>query len=806
MTNDGRITLGVLMGDANSPHSVNIMQGVLHAAKEADVDILTFLGLHAKHAYREYFNCDDNYDYQKKVVYDYVNMANVDALIILYGELFYFLNEKERDTFLDQFGDTPYIIINERVEKENARYVISDNYSGMHAIMEHLAVGHGYRDFVFLGGPRGNRDADERYMAFLDVMAEQGIDVTEDMVRFGDFTELVDEEVEYLFDHNSRIQAFVCANDTMASAVYKVCNRRRQEILMNTPDAQKWLSRSNCNYEIGRNIEYGGGIAVTGYDNWIYASLLDPPMTSIVQNPYTFGYQAVYEAIKMCRGKCCDNQILSPTLICRDSCGCKEKKRDAFVSLQEDNTLSPETYSKMIADRFKSTILVAEANDSIAEAVYNELFQIIYDDVNRFLGISEEGLTSHYVAEQLRGFVRGSYGEYISVDSLQNIFSEYFSFIFQAMPDTEDQILLSQILLEGMLCFRSHQSISRLMQKKKQEAATSFMSLISRDMADHVEDEMEMLRSAFEKMQALHIGDSYLFLFDQPIRHNEQDEWKTPEQMYLAGYMRVGKEIVTYKREERPIVTVNNGFNSFFELNTDKRYAMTLINLYANDMQQGVLISDIALGDILELNYISVQLGTALKYSEMSREQRRIQKRLEKLVKEVEDKNSMLSFISEVDELTGCLNRRGFIENAVNLKNEYINEKAVILFADLDHLKEINDKFGHGEGDFAIRKMAEIIKKNVYEDALVGRIGGDEIVVMMVCKQREVYGISDKIRKAYAEFNEESDKPYFIECSFGIKQFICNDGLQLQDMINQADELLYEAKKKRKKTVIKKND
>ena len=95
----------------------------------------------------------------------------------------------------------------------------------MREMVEHLVRDHGYRNFVCLRGPIGNKDADERHRAFLDVMAEYNIEITDDMVRNGNFTEAVTDEVEYLFDHNPKIQAFVCANDAMASTVYKVCSR-----------------------------------------------------------------------------------------------------------------------------------------------------------------------------------------------------------------------------------------------------------------------------------------------------------------------------------------------------------------------------------------------------------------------------------------------------------------------------------------------------------------------------------------------------------------------------------------------------
>ena len=67
--------------------------------------------------------------------------------------------------------------------------------------------------------------------------------------------------------------------------------------------------------------------------------------------------------------------------------------------------------------------------------------------------------------------------------------------------------------------------------------------------------------------------------------------------------------------------------------------------------------------------------------------------------------------MSERDELTQIKNRRGFMEQAMNMNRIYKNRKAIILFADMDGLKQINDNYGHAAGDIAICACADILKK-----------------------------------------------------------------------------------------------
>ena len=85
-----RYTIGVMIGNANSPHTMNLMQGIFHAAKSME----------------SYFGEDteDDYDYQFNVVYDYQAFADADALIIAYGSLCIFLDEKESKTCIPEAG------------------------------------------------------------------------------------------------------------------------------------------------------------------------------------------------------------------------------------------------------------------------------------------------------------------------------------------------------------------------------------------------------------------------------------------------------------------------------------------------------------------------------------------------------------------------------------------------------------------------------------------------------------------------------------------------------------------------------
>ena len=173
----------------------------------------------------------------------------------------------------------------------------------------------------------------------------------------------------------------------------------------------------------------------------------------------------------------------------------------------------------------------------------------------------------------------------------------------------------------------------------------------------------------------------------------------------------------------------------------------------------------------------------------------------------IREKNRELDMKSAYDQLTGLLNLRGFMDRANKLCEEGESRKAHLLYGDLDHLKEINDTWGHAEGNFAIRSCADILKSCIRGSDMIARIGGDEFSCLVFSEKEGFENIlKNRIVEACKQFNETSGKPYYVEISVGIKTFQmeCYEDLHLATI--SADQDLYEAKKTRKKSIKKKNN
>lgn len=156
-----------------------------------------------------------------------------------------------------------------------------------------------------------------------------------------------------------------------------------------------------------------------------------------------------------------------------------------------------------------------------------------------------------------------------------------------------------------------------------------------------------------------------------------------------------------------------------------------------------------------------------------------------------------LSNLALKDELTGLYNRRGFLALAERqLKLARRSGRSLLLFfIDVDGLKEINDLFGHAEGDAALKCTAEALETTCRDSDIIARFGGDEFAVLAI----EASGQSEAtIRERLTEFlssasRQEAD--YKFSVSLGAARFDPWNQTSLRDLIAEADQVMYEQKR-----------
>ena len=163
-----------------------------------------------------------------------------------------------------------------------------------------------------------------------------------------------------------------------------------------------------------------------------------------------------------------------------------------------------------------------------------------------------------------------------------------------------------------------------------------------------------------------------------------------------------------------------------------------------------------------------------------------------------------LRSLSLRDEMTGLYNRRGFLALSEQLARQAARHRfgIVLVFADLDDLKAINDTFGHQEGDRALVAAARLLRETLRETDLVARIGGDEFVILALDGSGEgKTTIPHRLRSRFERENRGSDRPYPLSLSIGVASRGREAGFSMNELLAEADRNLYEEKRSRSRTV-----
>lgn len=152
---------------------------------------------------------------------------------------------------------------------------------------------------------------------------------------------------------------------------------------------------------------------------------------------------------------------------------------------------------------------------------------------------------------------------------------------------------------------------------------------------------------------------------------------------------------------------------------------------------------------------------------------------------------------AHMDALTQVGNRYYFQDEMHKLLDS--KASATLCYCDLDHLKYVNDNYGHDKGDTYICDFVEILKSNIREDDIIARLGGDEFCILF--KNGSIDSINSKMELINEEFSKQASE-YPQSFSFGPVYIDGNKETSLLKILQTADQRMYAQKRKHKMTTI----
>lgn len=181
---------------------------------------------------------------------------------------------------------------------------------------------------------------------------------------------------------------------------------------------------------------------------------------------------------------------------------------------------------------------------------------------------------------------------------------------------------------------------------------------------------------------------------------------------------------------------------------------------------------------------------------------RRLEKTMRLKAHELQHINEELKSLVLKDELTGLYNRRGFFALAEHqMKLAQREQKNIlVLFADIDGMKHINDTFGHQEGDLAIKNSAAILKDTFRSSDIVARIGGDEFAILSLqTSWVNAETLMDRLQTKVNLYNSKKLLRYPLSISMGMALYPGDYRCTIEEMLQNADEMMYVNKRNKRK-------
>ena len=765
-----RPNIGFLTCHLDNDYAFEICKGVEYAAQEADVNLIIFPGMYLNASYNDPVNA--KYDYQYNSIFYYANKKSLDALIVSIGSIGSFISVEDKKAFLDNF-DMPVITI--EAEIPGYPYLYTEGATGMRDSIEHLINDHNKTKIGFVSGRLENADAMERFNVYKRVLADYGIQYEENRVAYGNFSEFTEDIVGELLDKNPDLEAIVFANDTMAIGGYKAIKKR--------------------------GLVIGKDILVSAYDNAPTSLALSPQLTTVDNNIMDLGYYSLYQALEIIKFGENSTSILHSKLVKRLSCGCNPATDSAIIKEVSDNLNSYNSHTLLL--KFKEIFL-----SHYDDAFYSkQLFEILDPYFKIFTDVIFSDIT--YTNDNLR-------------DATERVMdSDIVVYYFTHSKITYVMNLLSEFLLNLDVDIKIHNKLEAMF-----NTILAFLSFyISKELIDEVKnnklnvwESMRLTRDTLltatddEKCYGLiaknlhencGFQSAFLYLYDDLPILLADGMWQAPKYVMLQAFCKDGKAKVL--NADSRILPSYMIFNHKYTPN-ERRHTMVITPLFTNEAQHGLLLCETSISNFSKIYTTSLQLSTSLKFITLMRQEIAIQNRLEQSMAEIRDKNDQLNAISVTDELTGLYNRRGFFEavDQVVANKSNLGNSGIIGYIDMDNLKQVNDKFGHKDGDFALSSIANTLRKSFPKGTIIARIGGDEFAVfvpdMSGSKSKDII---DAMNYYQDKVNIQAKKPYYIEFSYGFQNIVLKENMDIEAELIVADENLYEDKKNKRQDVTK---
>lgn len=763
-----RRNVGLLINDLNQPFTSEAVKGAELGAKAMDVNMYIFPGMYLDDTKIS----DDHlqYEYQYNILFQFANNNHLDVLYIMMGMIGCRVDLDARRRFLSQFLSIPVVIL--YTEMSGYPSMIFDNQSSFMEGIRHLIVDHGARKIGYVSGPKTNIDAMERFGAYKKVLDEQDIPYNDNYVVYGNFEDSSECLIGAFVSTHPELDAVVFANDEMAKGGYRAFQKL--------------------------GLKVGKDILVTSFDNANYAATLNPPLTTVEANAAELTYKAITHIDDFISNADSEHVQRVPThYIHRCSCGCQNYNYDSLAGkLHLLDLYDPKKRSNVIKHIMYYLFGTYFNSDEILQLKddLSVFFRLICD-----LTSSDDIYTDRMSVKTLfTQIIEQPIFAYTSVEFFANLLFS-LQFVCERQISDPDKRVAFVDVFSSMY---QQLAISNFRVNQKQSNGMTQLTHLVDEMSASL-SQSGIIEFPFESilnhMSGIGILSSFLYTFKQPINHPHGAVFKKPNSLLLRGYS-IGKKAYSIEKSKQLVSTEHLFVNTRTE-DYDKRGTYILSPLFSQEQLLGLFVCETTAEYFSLIPALGIHISSALKTVLLLEQQQEISEHLQENLEQMSKHNLILKQMSKTDQLTGLYNRWGFLDYVRSIIDNPMNQnrEVLVLYADMDNLKTINDQYGHDEGDFALKEIASILKEAFRNTDVISRFGGDEFVAFALLGIPNYEKImKHRIEEITERHNQMVQKPYRIEMSIGICEVSCSKDMNIEQILEQADKKLYIEKKAKK--------
>ena len=714
-----RKKIGVIVNYLYEGYQMKILSGIFSEAEKLNTDIYVFVGGD--------LNPNNIESQRRNRIYDLISKKNMDGLIILGLVVGFNLPKEEIIKFYKRFyPQLPVVSLG--LETEEIPCVISDNRKGFQELLIHLIEDHRYRSIAYVAGPINNEEAQIRNNTFYETLREYDIEIKPEYIYESDFTtpQGIYAIRTFLDERKIKPDVIVFSNDNMAIAGLEELKRRK--------------------------IKVPNEIAITGFDNILESTFVEPSLSTVEQNLSELGKKALEMCHSLILGKEIPKKIEIPTkMTIRESCGCTRfyirlsKKEEKVWSKIFDLKKDKEDFYSLLNEYLISNIETKSPRN------IKWIKNIIKKFYNSFIGTEENFIT------EIESLLLNNN---VDTELLEETFNNINSFIDMHFENSLHQ-KAKNLILQSINVLKDYKEKKLKHEIFKTNDLIDHLGYIGADLLSTLQMD-EILNRVSYRLPEIDLNTFYIFMYQKD-----------------SNYKKV-KNILSVvdgniKTKEKGIFDIEEIIPE--SLLPKRRLNLVLEPLFVENDHLGYIVFEYGPKKGVIYEILRAEISGGIKGALIIEE---------------------LKKLAITDPLTSLPNRRALdeiLQREIERSKRY-NRPLSVMVIDLDNFKMVNDTFGHSFGDEVLKTVGKILRESCRKVDIVGRYGGDEfIIILPETNLKNTIKVANKLIKNVdkIELFSPNKARIYLSISIGIAVYP-DTTIELEKLINFADLAMYEAK------------